>query len=87
MNWLKDTINMYENADIDLEKIAEELEWKSGRYIKNLVRNVHNKALKFYKKASKKSEEFIVTNELFFDSVKYTDDTQETLDKIMWFKI
>jgi predicted DNA-binding protein YlxM (UPF0122 family) len=87
MSYLKETVNMYENADIDLEEIAEKLEWKSGRYIKNLVRNVHNKALKLYKKASKKSEKFIITNELFYNSIKYTDDTQETLDKIMWFKI
>jgi len=82
MKGLKSTINIYEKADIDLELLAKKLEWKSGRFIKNLVKNFHNKALRAFKKDSN----FVITNDFILDSVKYTEDKTETIEKVMWFR-
>jgi len=82
MNWLKETISIYETADLDLSFIAEKLEWKSGRFIKNLVKNFHNKALREYKK----DKNFVITNEFILEAVKFTEDKEESINKIVWFK-
>jgi SpoVK/Ycf46/Vps4 family AAA+-type ATPase len=83
MKWLRDTVKMYETANLELDYLAKELKWKSWRFIKNLVKNFHTKALSRFKK----DKNFVITNEFILESVRFTEDKWENVDKIMWFKV
>jgi hypothetical protein len=83
MNWLRETIKMYETANIDLENISKKLNWRSWRFIRNLVKNFHNKALRRFKK----DNNFVITNEFILDSIKFTEDKWENIEKTVWFNV
>lgn len=79
MNWIK--ILMYEKADLDLEFLSKKLKWKSGRFVKNLISNAHNRAIRLYIK----NNDFVMTNDLILSFIDTIENQEEKIDKKMWF--
>ena len=79
IDWIK--IWIYERANLDLEFIAKKLKWKSGRFVKNLIWNAHNRALRLYLK----DKDFVITNDLILSLIDITQKQEDKIDKKMWF--
>ena len=73
---------MYEKADLDLEQIAEKILWKTWRFVKKLIKNVHNKWLEKLLDDKK----FTITTEFILDQIKFTE-ISEKKEIRMWFKV
>ena len=70
--------------DIDFEKISEKIDWKSGRFIKNLISNVHNKFLRLRKKDSNIP---LVDTKFIMDMVEVTQEQETKTSAVMWFQV
>jgi len=76
-------IPMYGKSDIDIEKIASKSLWKSGRFVKNLIINAHNRWLYEYLK----NKDFVMNTDIILSCIDITKDESKNTDKIMWFKL
>jgi len=79
MKWIQ--VPMYELADLDLEYIAKQLDKKSGRFIKNLIWNAHNRWLRMYLQDKK----FVMTNDLILSFKNITEKQEKEREFKVWF--
>lgn len=84
--WIKAEKAWFEvySEDIDYNRISEKIEWKSGRFIKNLISNVHNKFLRL-----KKHDENIklVDTDFIISMIDVTKEQEAKSGAVMWFKV
>ncbi|MEA3387347.1 MAG: hypothetical protein U9Q66_03005 [Patescibacteria group bacterium] len=66
--------------DIDFDIISKRIDKKSGRFIKNLISNVHNKFLRLRKKNSKIK---LVDTDFIVDMVNVTEEKEQKSESVM----
>lgn len=71
-------------SDIDFDVISKRIDKKSGRFIKNLISNVHNKFLRLRKKNPKMK---LVDTKFILDMVNVTEEKEQKSESVMWFQV